>query len=157
MAATSYEILTFIGGGVSARDYHRLKAALDRLQSTTVATSLRQASERRMHRFSWINEWTERADAHGRADGIGAQAGVACLNDLAGDPDQDVGVPDGRHAMLRHGFDADGDVVQPVVGQRPCDECCIGMSVPRIGGRLCSAPRRADKGSHGPGTASFYG
>ena len=70
MAATPYEILTFIGRGVSARDYHRLKAALDRLQSTTVATSLRQTSERRMHRFSWINEWTERADAHGRADGI---------------------------------------------------------------------------------------
>src|ERR1700761_3615910 len=70
MAATPYEILTFIGRGVSARDYHRLKAALDRLQSTTVATSLRQTSERRMHRFSWINEWTERADAHGRADGV---------------------------------------------------------------------------------------
>ena len=70
MATTPYEILTFIGRGVSARDYHRLKAALDRLQSTTVATSLRQTSERRMHRFSWINEWTERADAHGRADGI---------------------------------------------------------------------------------------
>jgi plasmid replication initiation protein len=35
-----------------------------------VATSLRQTSERRMHRFSWINEWTERADAHGNADGI---------------------------------------------------------------------------------------
>ena len=70
MAATPYEILTFIGRGTSARDYHRLKAALDRLQSTTVATSLRQTSERRMHRFSWINEWTERADAHGRADGI---------------------------------------------------------------------------------------
>ena len=70
MAATPYEILTFIGRGVSARDYHRLKAALDRLQSTTVATSLRQTSERRMHRFSWINEWTERADAHGCADGI---------------------------------------------------------------------------------------
>jgi plasmid replication initiation protein len=70
MAATPREILTFIGRGVSARDYHRLKAALDRLQSTTVATSLRQTGERRMHRFSWINEWTERADAHGRADGI---------------------------------------------------------------------------------------
>ena len=70
MAATPYEILTFIGRGTSARDYHRLKAALDRLQSTTVATSLRQTSERRMHRFSWINEWTERADAHGNADGI---------------------------------------------------------------------------------------
>ncbi len=70
MAATPHEILTFIGRGTSVRDYHRLKAALDRLQSTTVATSLRQVSERRMHRFSWINEWTERADAHGRPDGI---------------------------------------------------------------------------------------
>jgi plasmid replication initiation protein len=70
MAATPHEILGFIGRGVGARDYARLKAALDRLQSTTVATSLRQASERRMHRFSWINEWTERSDAQGRADGI---------------------------------------------------------------------------------------
>jgi len=70
MAASPYEILTFIGRGVSARDYHRLKAALDRLQSTTVATSLRQISERRMQRFSWINEWTERADGSGRAEGI---------------------------------------------------------------------------------------
>ena len=70
MAATPYEVLTFIGRGTSVRDYHRLKAALDRLQSTTVATSLRQSNERRLHRFSWINEWTERADAHGRPDGI---------------------------------------------------------------------------------------
>jgi len=70
MAATPYEILTFIGRGVSVRDYDRLKAALDRLQSTTIATTLRQISERRMHRFSWINEWTERSDVHGRADGI---------------------------------------------------------------------------------------
>ncbi|MCK5748700.1 MAG: replication initiator protein A, partial [Oricola sp.] len=68
------------------RDYRRLRAALDRLQSTTVATTLRQppsnprnrnepASDtrttgRRMHRFSWINEWTERADAFGNPDGI---------------------------------------------------------------------------------------
>jgi plasmid replication initiation protein len=70
MAARPREILTHTGRGTGARDYHRLKAALDRLQSTTVATSLRQISERRMHRFSWINEWTERADAHGNADGI---------------------------------------------------------------------------------------
>ena len=70
MAATPYEILTFIGRGTGARDYHRLKVALDRLQSTTVATSLRQASERRMNRFSWINEWTEHADAHGNTAGL---------------------------------------------------------------------------------------
>ena len=70
LVATPREILTFTGRGTSARDYHRLKAALDRLQSTTVATTLRQTNERRMHRFSWINEWTERADLHGRSDGI---------------------------------------------------------------------------------------
>jgi len=70
MAAAPYEILTYIGRGDSVRDYHRLKAALDRLQSTTIATTLRQTNERRMHRFSWINEWTERAGDHGRADGI---------------------------------------------------------------------------------------
>jgi plasmid replication initiation protein len=70
MAATPYEILTFVGRGASARDYQRLKAGLDRLQSTTVATSIRQPAERRLHRFSWINEWKERADANGRALGV---------------------------------------------------------------------------------------
>ena len=40
MAATPYEILTFVGRGTSVRDYDRLKAALDRLQSTTVTTSI---------------------------------------------------------------------------------------------------------------------
>ncbi|MEQ1516119.1 MAG: replication initiator protein A [Usitatibacteraceae bacterium] len=70
MAATPYEILTFIGRGVGLRDYDRLKAALDRLQSTTIATSIRQPTERRMHRFSWINEWKERADYRGRPLGI---------------------------------------------------------------------------------------
>lgn len=83
MAATPYQILNFIGRGTSARDYQRLKAALDRLQSTTVATTLRQPprnprarsapgerSSSRMHRFSWINEWTERSDMCGNPEGI---------------------------------------------------------------------------------------
>jgi plasmid replication initiation protein len=70
MAATPYEILTFIGRGVTARDYRRLKAALDRLQSTTVATSIRQPAEGRRHRFSWINEWQERTDCSGKPAGI---------------------------------------------------------------------------------------
>jgi plasmid replication initiation protein len=70
MAATPYEILTFTGRGTSLRDYDRLKAALDRLQSTTVATSIRQVTERRRHRFSWINEWKETADNSGRPLGI---------------------------------------------------------------------------------------
>jgi len=70
MAATPYEILRFIGRGTGARDYQRLKAALDRLQSTTVSTSIRQPAEGRRHRFSWINEWKERTDRNGRPDGI---------------------------------------------------------------------------------------
>jgi plasmid replication initiation protein len=70
MAATPYEILRFIGRGTGNQHYERLKAALDRLQSTTVATSIRQVASRRMHRFSWINEWKERADGRGRPDGI---------------------------------------------------------------------------------------
>jgi len=70
MATTPYEILNFIGRGVSLRDYDRLKAALDRLQSTTVATSIRQPTERRMHRFSWINEWKERTGHRGRPLGL---------------------------------------------------------------------------------------
>jgi plasmid replication initiation protein len=70
MAATPYEILRFIGRGTSLRDYQRLKAALDRLQSTSIATSIRQPNMRRLHRFSWINEWKECADGQGRAMGI---------------------------------------------------------------------------------------
>jgi plasmid replication initiation protein len=70
MAATPYEILRFIGRSTSLRDYQRLKAALDRLQSTTVSTTIRQPAEGRRHRFSWINEWKERTDRNGRPDGI---------------------------------------------------------------------------------------
>jgi plasmid replication initiation protein len=70
MVATPYEILKFIGRGTSLRDYQRLKAALDRLQSTTVCTSIRQAAKGRRHRFSWINEWKERTNSQGKPDGI---------------------------------------------------------------------------------------
>ncbi len=70
MVATPHEILRFIHRGTSLRDYQRLKAALDRLQSTTVATTIRQVSTRRQHRFSWINEWKELADGQGRPRGM---------------------------------------------------------------------------------------
>lgn len=70
LAATPYEILTFIGRGVSARDYDRLRRAFDRLQSTTVLTSIRSAHETRRHRFSWINEWTERCGRDGQPRGL---------------------------------------------------------------------------------------
>ena len=70
IAATPHEILAFTRRGSGKASYDRLKAALDRLQSTSVATSIRQAGARRRHRFSWINEWRERLDGTGRALGI---------------------------------------------------------------------------------------
>ena len=70
MATTPHEILAFIGRGTGRDNYDRLKAALDRLQSTTIATSIRQPLQRRRHRFSWINEWKERLDGDGRPLGI---------------------------------------------------------------------------------------
>lgn len=70
MVTTPHEILTFTRRGTGKASYERLKAALDRLQSTTVATSIRQDHQRRRHRFSWINEWRELADGNGRALGI---------------------------------------------------------------------------------------
>ena len=74
IAATPHEILAFTQRGTGKASYERLKAGLDRLQSTTIATSIRQRSSpngaRRRHRFSWINEWKERIDGSGRALGI---------------------------------------------------------------------------------------
>jgi plasmid replication initiation protein len=70
MLTTPYEILRFVGRGTGSHDYGRLKAALDRLQSTTIATSIRQLASRRLHRFSWINEWKEQSDLAGRPRGI---------------------------------------------------------------------------------------
>ena len=70
IAATPHEILAFTRRGTGKASYDRLKAGLDRLQSTTIATSIRQRDARRRHRFSWINEWKERLDHSGRALGI---------------------------------------------------------------------------------------
>lgn len=69
MAATPYEILRFAQRGTGRTEYLALRASLDRLQSTTMQTSIRQAG-RRMHRFSWINEWREHVRPDGRSDGI---------------------------------------------------------------------------------------
>ena len=70
VAATPREILKFIRRGTSVRDYQRLRAALDRLQSTSVSTSIRRTVTRRLHRFSWINEWKELASGSGAPLGI---------------------------------------------------------------------------------------
>ena len=70
----------------------------------------------------------------------GAQAGVTRLDDLAGGPDQHVGVPDGGHAVLGHGFDADRDVVHPVVDRRRAVR--LGEAEERIGHEVLRIARR---------------
>lgn len=70
IAATPHEIMRFTRRSTGKIGYERLKAALDRLQSTSIATSIRQIGARRRHRFSWLNEWRERLDPKGRAIGI---------------------------------------------------------------------------------------
>jgi len=67
---SAYDLLKFIRRGTSGTDYDRLKAALDRLQTTSVATSIRQGKRRERHRFSWLNEWKEVVDVQGRSLGI---------------------------------------------------------------------------------------
>lgn len=70
VGATPREILNFIRRGTSVRDYQRLRAALDRLQSTSVSTSIRQAASQRLHRFSWINEWKDIVSETGDSLGL---------------------------------------------------------------------------------------
>jgi plasmid replication initiation protein len=69
LAAAPHQILRFARRGTAAKDYEMLRAAMKRLQSTTVTTTLRQIG-RRMHQFSWINEWRERVGSDGRSEGV---------------------------------------------------------------------------------------
>jgi plasmid replication initiation protein len=51
----------------------RLRPSQSRARSAAIdhiMTSIRQLTERRRHRFSWINEWKETADLHGRPLGL---------------------------------------------------------------------------------------
>jgi plasmid replication initiation protein len=70
LAASPSEILQFMGRNISIHNHDQLRAALDRLQSTTIATSMRQIEGRRRHRFSWIGEWKEHTNSQGRPSRI---------------------------------------------------------------------------------------
>jgi plasmid replication initiation protein len=70
IAATPHQILRFVGRGTDNHSYDRLKAALTRLQSTTVTTSIRATGAHHFHQFSWLSEWKVQTDADGRPEGI---------------------------------------------------------------------------------------
>ena len=67
---TPYQVLTAIGRATGSTEYRLFKAALRRLQSTVVATTIRQGEQWRRHQFSWINEWEELSARNGRVEGI---------------------------------------------------------------------------------------
>jgi len=67
---TPYQILRATGRGTGFRQYRLLKAALQRLQSTVVLTTIRQGPNWRRHQFSWIGEWQELVDGNGRCRGM---------------------------------------------------------------------------------------
>ena len=65
-----YQLLRAIGRATGNRDYLLLKAALARLQSTVIATSIRNGPHWRRRQFSWINEWEELTTRAGRVEGM---------------------------------------------------------------------------------------
>jgi len=67
---TPYRLLSGIGRRHGASDYRLLKAALRRLQSTVVATTIRQDEHWRRRQFSWLNEWAELTTRQGRVEGM---------------------------------------------------------------------------------------
>src|SRR3546814_13415121 len=63
-------LLRSIGRATGNRDYLLLKAALSRLQSTVIATTIRNSKHCRRRQFSWINEWEEMTTHTGRVEGM---------------------------------------------------------------------------------------
>ncbi len=67
---TPYHLLRAIGRPTGNHQYLLLKAALARLQSTVIATTIRNGTHWRRRQFSWINEWEEMATRAGRVEGM---------------------------------------------------------------------------------------
>ena len=67
---TPYHLLRAIGRPTGNHQYLLLKAALARLQSTVIATTIRNGPHWRRRQFSWINEWEEMTTRAGRVEGM---------------------------------------------------------------------------------------
>jgi plasmid replication initiation protein len=65
-----YQLLTATGRGTGIRAYDLLKGALDRLQSTSIRTTIRHGAHWRRQQFSWINEWELLTRQDGRVEGM---------------------------------------------------------------------------------------
>ena len=67
---TPYQLLRGVGRQTGKQQYLLLKAALARLQSTVIATTIRNGEHWRRRQFSWINEWEEMSTRAGRVEGM---------------------------------------------------------------------------------------
>ena len=67
---TPYQLLRGVGRPTGNQQYLLLKAALARLQSTVIATTIRNGVHWRRRQFSWINEWEEMSTRAGRVEGM---------------------------------------------------------------------------------------
>jgi plasmid replication initiation protein len=57
-----FDLLRAIGRDTGGREYHGLREALKRLQSTVVVTNIRAKGKRKERQFGWIESWTDLVD-----------------------------------------------------------------------------------------------
>jgi plasmid replication initiation protein len=62
LRTTSYDLLRAIKRGTSGRAYQELQAALQRLQTTSISTSIRAPKRRTKAGFNWLDKWTLEMD-----------------------------------------------------------------------------------------------
>ncbi len=54
---SKYQLLEFVGKATGGKSYQQLEKSLDRLQETSIETSIRQDGQRKRWKFSWIADW----------------------------------------------------------------------------------------------------
>lgn len=59
---TSYDLLKAIRRDTGGKGYKELQAALERLQSTVIETSIRAPKRNKRAQFGWLDEWTLETD-----------------------------------------------------------------------------------------------
>lgn len=63
LTTTPYDLLRAIKRSTGGRDYQELQAALLRLQTTSITTSIRATKRRQKAGFNWLDSWTFDTDA----------------------------------------------------------------------------------------------
>ncbi|HWH21698.1 replication initiator protein A [Sphingomonas turrisvirgatae] len=62
LTTTTYDLLRGIRRGTGGRDYQELQAALSRLETTSIRTSLRAPKRRTEAQFGWLDGWSLEVD-----------------------------------------------------------------------------------------------